>query len=52
MEVAADGEAALIAINMTPPDLVLLDVGLPGIDGIEVCRMIKQTETTRLTRSS
>ena len=49
VEVAADGEAALIAINMKAPDLVLLDVGLPGIDGIEVCRMIKQTQTTRLT---
>lgn len=46
---AADGEAALIKMNMSPPDLVLLDVGLPGIDGIEVCKMIKQTETTRLT---
>lgn len=49
VDVAADGESALIKINMTPPDLVLLDVGLPGIDGIEVCRTIKQTETTRLT---
>jgi putative two-component system response regulator len=49
VDVAADGESALIKINMTPPDLVLLDVGLPGIDGIEVCKMIKQTETTRLT---
>ena len=49
VESAADGEAALIAINMKAPDLVLLDVGLPGINGIEVCRMIKQTQTTRLT---
>ena len=49
VESASDGEAALIAINMKAPDLVLLDVGLPGINGIEVCRMIKQTQTTRLT---
>ncbi|HWI18945.1 MAG TPA: HD domain-containing phosphohydrolase [Vicinamibacterales bacterium] len=49
VDVAADGESALIKMNMSPPDLVLLDVGLPGIDGIEVCKMIKQTETTRLT---
>ncbi len=49
VDVAADGESALIKVNVTPPDLVLLDVGLPGIDGIEVCKMIKQTETTRLT---
>jgi putative two-component system response regulator len=49
VDVAADGEQALIKMNMTPPDVVLLDVNLPGINGIEVCRMIKQTHTTRLT---
>lgn len=49
VEVAGDGESALISINMSPPDVVLLDVGLPGINGIEVCKMIKQTESTRLT---
>lgn len=37
------GEAALRAIEQAPPDLVLLDVKLPGIDGIETCRRIKQS---------
>ena len=37
----ADGEAALEAFRSTRPDLVLLDVMLPGVDGIEVCRRIR-----------
>ena len=49
VDVAEDGETALTNINLTPPDIVLLDVGLPGIDGIEVCRVIKKNDTTRLT---
>lgn len=44
-----DGEAAIGSIVSSPPDLVLLDVQLPGIDGIGVCRHIKQTPATRLT---
>lgn len=35
------GEAALARIDAAPPDLVLLDVRLPGIDGIETCRRIR-----------
>ncbi len=45
---AADGEAALASIEQAAPDLVLLDVGLPGIDGFEVCRRIKERLATRL----
>lgn len=45
----ASGEAALAAVTASRPDLVLLDVGLPGIDGIEVCRQLKQQAATRLT---
>ncbi|HEX3005577.1 MAG TPA: MtrAB system response regulator MtrA [Angustibacter sp.] len=36
-----DGEAALAAFRDVRPDLVLLDVMLPGVDGIEVCRRIR-----------
>ena len=38
----ADGGGALQAFRDTKPDLVLLDLMLPGIDGIEVCRLIRQ----------
>ncbi len=37
----ADGGAALDVFRATKPDLVLLDVMLPGLDGIEVCRRIR-----------
>ncbi|MFN6570442.1 response regulator transcription factor [Dendronalium sp. ChiSLP03b] len=39
---AEDGETALELIKQNPVDVVLLDVGLPGIGGIEACRQIKQ----------
>jgi len=41
VEVAADGPAALVAARERPPDLVVLDVMLPGIDGVEVCRRLR-----------
>jgi DNA-binding response OmpR family regulator len=41
VEVAADGPEALSNFNRARPDLVLLDLMLPGIDGIEVCRRIR-----------
>ena len=39
---AADGGAALAAVERAAPDLILLDIGLPGIDGNEVCRRVRQ----------
>ena len=45
----ADGEAALASVAERPPDVILLDVQLPGLNGFEVCRRIKQSERTRLT---
>ena len=45
---AADGFSALAAMQTERPDLVLLDVQMPGIDGYEVCRRIKSNPTTRL----
>ncbi len=38
---AADGEAAVDAVRRQPPDLVLLDVVLPGLDGLEALRQLR-----------
>ena len=38
---AADGEQALASARRDPPDIVVLDLMLPGIDGIEVCRQLR-----------
>ena len=43
---AADGEAALAAIARLRPDLVILDLMLPKLDGREVCRRIRETANT------
>jgi class 3 adenylate cyclase len=42
---AADGEQALAVVRECLPDLILLDVMMPGIDGIEVCRRLKTDNT-------
>jgi DNA-binding response OmpR family regulator len=41
VETAEDGTAAVDAVRSTQPDVVVLDVMLPGIDGIEACRRIR-----------
>jgi two-component system phosphate regulon response regulator PhoB len=41
------GESALREIARDPPDLVVLDLMLPGVDGMEVCRTLKRESTTR-----
>ena len=41
VDVAADGQMGLIAARDNPPDLVVLDLMLPGIDGLEVCRRLR-----------
>jgi len=41
VETAADGETALAAARRTRPDVVVLDLMLPGIDGVEVCRQLR-----------
>lgn len=48
VKMAKDGEKALKVAAASPsPDLVLLDVMMPGMDGYEVCRRLKANEATR-----
>lgn len=46
-ETAASGEEALKKIRTAPPDLVLLDVMMPGLNGYEVCALIREDPATR-----
>jgi len=46
VETAGDGNAALEAARRIHPDLILLDIMLPGIDGFEVCRVLRQEMST------
>ena len=45
----ADGAAALDAVREHHPDVILLDVTMPRVDGLEVCRRLKSDPATRLT---
>ncbi|MBD3321518.1 MAG: response regulator [Chitinivibrionales bacterium] len=46
VSVAMDGETALEDISETRPDLILLDIMMPGMDGFEVCRRLKADPET------
>ena len=41
VEIAGDGPSAMAAARRTPPDAVVLDIMLPGFDGLEVCRRLQ-----------
>nr|WP_321401570.1 two-component system response regulator [uncultured Desulfobacter sp.] len=45
--VAMDGESALEIIEDTPPDIILMDIMMPGMDGYEVCERLKSKTATR-----
>jgi sigma-B regulation protein RsbU (phosphoserine phosphatase) len=47
LSVAIDGGAALRSVEKSPPDLVLLDIMMPDVDGYEVCRQLRSREATR-----
>lgn len=44
---AADAEEALAIVEQTPIDLILMDISLPGMDGLELTRRLKADESTR-----
>jgi two-component system, OmpR family, response regulator ResD len=46
VQAAEDGQAALAAFGADAPDLIVLDLMLPGVDGIEVCRQVRAKAST------
>ena len=44
---ASDGISALIEVGRTKPDLLILDILIPGVDGVEVCRRIKADSSNK-----
>jgi two-component system response regulator MprA len=46
VEAAADGEQGIVAAQRISPDVIILDVMMPGIDGLEVCRRLRANPTT------
>ncbi|HEY9297084.1 MAG TPA: response regulator, partial [Phormidium sp.] len=47
VRVAPSGQLALNACNSNPPDLILLDINMPEMNGYEVCQRLKASEKTR-----
>ena len=50
--IVEDGEQALEQFGQFQPNLILLDLMLPGIDGYQVCREIRRTSNVRLFREA
>ena len=47
MTSASDGISALIEVGRIKPDLLILDIMIPGVDGVEVCRRIKANSANK-----
>jgi diguanylate cyclase (GGDEF)-like protein/PAS domain S-box-containing protein len=47
LSVAHNGEQAIAQAELTQPDIILLDVMMPGLDGFETCRRLKRSPTTQ-----
>ena len=45
--IARNGETAIVRAQLKQPDIILLDVMMPGIDGFETCRRLKMNEATK-----
>jgi serine phosphatase RsbU (regulator of sigma subunit) len=50
LSVANDGAEALAAIENSPPDVLVLDFAMPGLDGAEVCRRLRASDRTALNQ--
>jgi excisionase family DNA binding protein len=47
IHIASDGISALIEVGRVKPDLLILDIMIPGVDGVEVCRRIKSDSSNK-----
>lgn len=50
VERASDAEEALDLVNGSPPDLILMDIALPGMDGLTLTRLLKENQRTNHIR--
>jgi len=46
VNIAGDGKSALSRLNQDKPDLIIMDIRLPDIDGVSLCREIRQVKET------
>jgi len=47
---AADGEIGLLLVRSEQPDLIILDLNLPGMDGLDICRAIRRDKNDSIAR--
>ena len=51
VEISSSGDAALKGATENPPDLILLDLNLPVVSGLEVCRLLRGRPATNIHSS-